>query len=67
MGSATYEWIVANHPGEWTYEQPTWVLTHRPKIVAAGHPVQTFHGDVTELHPAGVGGGRQGRLGGRRR
>jgi dihydrofolate reductase len=51
MGSATYEWVVKNHPGEWMYEQPTWVLTHRPQIVVAGHPVQTFDGDVSELHP----------------
>ena len=50
MGSATYEWIVKNHPGEWMYEQPSWVLTHRPEIVADGHPVQTFTGDVSELH-----------------
>ncbi|MBU9762464.1 dihydrofolate reductase [Mycobacterium sp. TNTM28] len=50
MGSATYEWIVQNHPGEWMYDQPTWVLTHRPEIVAAGHPVQVFSGDVAELH-----------------
>ena len=27
MGSATYEWVVRNHPGEWMYQQPTWVLT----------------------------------------
>jgi dihydrofolate reductase len=27
------------------------VLTHRPQIVAEGHPVQVFDGDVTELHP----------------
>lgn len=26
-------------------------MTHRPSIVADGHPVQTFEGDVTELHP----------------
>lgn len=51
MGSATYEWICKNQPGEWMYEQPTWVLTHRPHIVADGHPVQTFDGAVTELHP----------------
>lgn len=51
MGAATYEWIVKNQPGEWMYAQPTWVVTHRPDIVAAGHPVQTFAGDVTELHP----------------
>jgi dihydrofolate reductase len=51
MGSATYEWIVKNHPGEWMYEQPSWVVTHRPHIVSDGHPVQTFDGDVAELHP----------------
>ena len=51
MGSATYEWVVRNHPGAWMYEQPSWVLTHRPHIVAEGHPVQTFAGDVAELHP----------------
>ncbi|WP_029106401.1 dihydrofolate reductase family protein [Mycobacterium sp. URHD0025] len=51
MGSATYEWIVKNQPGEWMYEQPAWVLTHRPQIVAAGHPVQVFSGGIAELHP----------------
>jgi dihydrofolate reductase len=51
MGSATYEWIVNNQPGNWMYEQPCWVLTHRPQIVADGHPVQVFDGDVAELHP----------------
>jgi dihydrofolate reductase len=51
MGSATYEWIVKNHPGNWMYEQPSWVLTQRPQIIADGHPVQTFDGEVTELHP----------------
>jgi dihydrofolate reductase len=50
MGSATYEWVVNNHPGDWMYEQPSWVLTHRPQIIADGHPVQTFAGEVTELH-----------------
>ena len=51
MGSTTYEWVVAHQPGDWPYEQPTWVLTHRPQIVVAGHPVQTFDGDVADLHP----------------
>jgi dihydrofolate reductase len=51
MGSATYEWVVNNHPGDWMYEQPSWVLTHRPQIVAEGHPVQVFDGAVNELHP----------------
>lgn len=51
MGADTYEWILANHPGEWMYTQPSWVLTHRPGIIAAGHPVQVFDGAVTDLHP----------------
>lgn len=51
MGSATYEWMLKNQPGDWAYEQPTWVLTHRPQIVADGHPVHTFVGAVEDLHP----------------
>ncbi|MCT7658867.1 dihydrofolate reductase family protein [Mycobacterium deserti] len=51
MGSATYEWINENHPGTWMYEQPSWVLTKRPHIIDAGHPVQVFDGAVTQLHP----------------
>ena len=51
MGSATYEWIRDNQPGDWMYEQPSWVLTHRPEIVADGHPVQTFAVEVTQLYP----------------
>jgi dihydrofolate reductase len=50
MGSATYDWIVKNHPGDWMYDQPSWVLTSRPEVIEAGHPVQTFEGDVAELH-----------------
>ena len=66
MGSATYEWIVKNHPGAWMYEQPSWVLTHRSDVIAEGHPVQTFNGDVAELHPKLVSAaGRQGCVGGR--
>lgn len=51
MGSKTYEWIVANEPGDWMYTQPSWVVTSRPGIVVDGHPVRTFEGDVTTLHP----------------
>lgn len=69
MGATTYEWLVRNQPGAWMYSQPSWVLTHRPEIIADGHPVHTFAGDPVELHPrlvaaAGdrdvwvVGGGR---------
>ncbi|EHI13968.1 dihydrofolate reductase family protein [Mycolicibacterium thermoresistibile] len=51
MGAATYEWVLRNQPGEWMHEQPSWVLTHRPQIIAEAHPVRTFSGDVAELHP----------------
>jgi dihydrofolate reductase len=51
MGAATYEWLLSNQPGEWMYSQPTWVLTNRPQIVAAGHPVSVFSGSVIDLHP----------------
>jgi dihydrofolate reductase len=51
MGASTYEWMLVNHPGDWMYEQPSWVLTHRPEIIADGHPVHTFAGEVTALHP----------------
>ncbi|CRZ16957.1 dihydrofolate reductase family protein [Mycolicibacterium neworleansense] len=54
MGAATYEWIVKNQPDEWMYDQPAWVLTHRPQIIADGHPVQVFSGEVAELHPKTV-------------
>ena len=51
MGATTYEWIVENQPGDWPYAQPTWVLTTRPEIVATGHLVTTYQGDVADLHP----------------
>lgn len=50
MGATTYEWVRNEQPGKWMYTQPTWVLTHRPEIVIAGHPVRTFSGDVRHLH-----------------
>jgi dihydrofolate reductase len=56
MGAATYEWIVNKQPADWMYNQPTWVLTHRPQIVVPDHPVFAFSGDVTELHPRLVQG-----------
>ena len=29
------------------------MLTHRPEVVVAGHPVQTFAGDVAEVQTPG--------------
>ncbi len=51
MGADTYEWLLRHQPGDWMYPQPSWVLTHRPQIVAPGHPVRTFAGDVADLYP----------------
>lgn len=51
MGAATYAWIRRNQPGDWMYEQPTWVLTHRPETIADEHPVQAYAGAVGDLHP----------------
>ncbi len=44
MGSATYEWLVKNQPGEWRYQQPSWVLTHRAHVIAEGHDVADLRG-----------------------
>jgi dihydrofolate reductase len=51
MGATTYEWLLANDPDDWQYDQPTWVMTHRPNIIRNGDPVRAFQGEVTELHP----------------
>jgi dihydrofolate reductase len=51
MGSTTYRWLVDHQPGDWMYDQPTWVLTQRPDTVLPDHPVTVFGGDVADLHP----------------
>ncbi len=51
MGSATYEWLLKNQPGDWMYDVPSWVMTRRSNIIAAGHPVHTFAGRAADLHP----------------
>ncbi len=60
MGAATYEWIRTNQPGDWPYDKPSWVLTHRPEIIAEGHPVRTFSGEVAALYPTLVAAARGG-------
>lgn len=51
LGSTTYEWIRVHQPGEWPYQQPTWVLTSRPHAIDATHGVHVFDGAVTDLYP----------------
>jgi dihydrofolate reductase len=54
MGSTTYEWVTAHEPSsleQWSYEQPTWVCTHRDLRLPARGRVETWSGDVAELHP----------------
>lgn len=59
MGSATYEWVIANHvkpdsasPQPWPYEQPTWVFTHRKLPGVAGADIRFVNGDVRPVHAA---------------
>ncbi len=54
MGSSTYLWVTEHEPSsleQWGYEQPTWVCTHRDLTLPARGRVETFAGDVAELHP----------------
>jgi len=54
MGSTTYLWVTEHEPSsleQWSYEQPTWVCTHRDLRLPAKGRVETFSGDITELHP----------------
>ncbi|UFU05970.1 dihydrofolate reductase family protein [Ruania halotolerans] len=54
MGRSTYDWIERHREqtGEaWFYQQPTWVMTHRPLEPPAGADVRAASGDVADLHP----------------
>jgi dihydrofolate reductase len=57
MGSATYEWMLRHvvkpectSPGEWPYQQPTWVFSSRklPEIPHAD--IRFVQGDVRPVH-----------------
>ena len=53
MGRTTYEWIVAHlrASGEaWSYEMPTWVLTHASLPPVEGADIRFAHGDVAPIH-----------------
>lgn len=54
MGSTTYLWVTEHEPSsleQWGYEQPTWVCTHGEPALPTQGRVETFAGDVAELHP----------------
>jgi dihydrofolate reductase len=54
MGATTYEWVAEHEPTsleQWPYEQPTWVCTHRDLQLPERGRVETWAGDVAELHP----------------
>lgn len=54
MGRSTFDWV-ERHRAEtgdaWFYEQPTWVMTHRPLETPEGADVRVASGDVADLHP----------------
>ena len=54
MGATTYRWVTEHEPAsleQWGYAQPTWVCTHRQVPLPARGRVETFAGDLAELHP----------------
>jgi dihydrofolate reductase len=57
MGSATYEWMLRHvikagsaKPGEWPYEQPTWVFSSRGLPGIPGKDIRFVKGDVRPVH-----------------
>jgi len=57
MGSATYEWMlrhvikpVSATPGEWPYQQPTWVFSKRELPRVRGADIRFVKGDVRPVH-----------------
>jgi dihydrofolate reductase len=50
MGSTTYEWLLAENPQPWPYEQPVWVFTTRELPRIAGADLRFVRGDVRPVH-----------------
>lgn len=57
MGSSTYEWMLRHviklgsaTPGEWPYEQPTWVFSSRELPGIPGADIRFVRGSVLPVH-----------------
>jgi len=50
MGASTYEWVLRNDEGPWSYAQPTWVFTHRELSIPDGADVRLTRGAVADVH-----------------
>jgi dihydrofolate reductase len=57
MGSTTYEWMLrhaikpdSETPGEWPYQQPTWVFSSRKLPSVPGVDLRFVKGDVRPVH-----------------
>lgn len=49
MGATTYQWVLDNDPGNWSYDMPCWVFTHR-QFPAVEHDIRFTSAPVDEVH-----------------
>ena len=49
-GSHTYEWVLRNDPGPWSYTVPAWVMTSRVLDIPEGADVRLASGDVRTVY-----------------
>ena len=50
MGASTYEWVMRNEGGRWSYRQPTWVFTHRDLDLPTQGDVRLTQADIPTVH-----------------
>ena len=53
MGATTYQWLLDHDPGNWAYDVPCWVFTHRD-FPATDHDIRFTADPVPEVHAAMV-------------
>jgi dihydrofolate reductase len=53
MGATTYQWILDNDPGNWAYDMPCWVFTHR-QFPETEHDIRFTTTAVPAVHAAMV-------------